>query len=130
MRAACQCVRTRRIRSTTAVRPLKPRHIPAWRRSGKGTVVGGSHHRHPHVVEDLMKRTFLGALCALLTLATSGFAMFMGLPEAPVDRLIKNTTAFVKEHPDDAMGPYTLARIHYLAFAKRTSQLGVIEYGE
>jgi hypothetical protein len=34
----------------------------------------------------------------------------------PVDRLIENTMAYIREHPQDASGYYTLARIHYLAF--------------
>ena len=39
----------------------------------------------------------------------------------PVDRLIKNTTAFTKENPANAHGYYVLARIHYLAFANKAS---------
>lgn len=38
---------------------------------------------------------------------------------APLDRLLANTTAFVKENPTNAHGYYTLARIHYFAFANK-----------
>lgn len=38
---------------------------------------------------------------------------------APVERLIANATAFVKENPKNAHGYYTLGRIHYLAFASK-----------
>ncbi len=47
-----------------------------------------------------------------------------GLPTyAPVDRLIRNTTAYVAEHPDEAHGHYRLGRIHYLAFATRAAMV-------
>jgi hypothetical protein len=38
----------------------------------------------------------------------------------PVDRLIENTTAYIREHPQDAGGYYTLARVHYLAFINKS----------
>ena len=38
----------------------------------------------------------------------------------PVDRLIENTTAYIREHPQDASGYYTLGRIHYLAFVNQS----------
>jgi tetratricopeptide (TPR) repeat protein len=74
----------------------------------------------------------LPAIGAALVLTKAGLAIFVTVttPElslAPVDRLIKNTKAHIKEHPNDAMGPYTLARIHYLALAKRTSLLRAYE---
>ncbi len=37
----------------------------------------------------------------------------------PFDRLIANTEAFVKDHPNDPQGYYTLARIHYFIFVNR-----------
>jgi len=37
----------------------------------------------------------------------------------PFDRLIANTEAFVKDHPNDPQGYYTLARIHYFTFVNR-----------
>jgi len=46
-------------------------------------------------------------------------AMFAVPTYAPVERLIANATAFVKENPKNAHGYYTLSRIHYLAFASK-----------
>ncbi len=40
-----------------------------------------------------------------------GAAMYV-----PLDRLITNAEAFVKEHPNDPRGYYLLARIHYFTF--------------
>ena len=50
-------------------------------------------------------------------------AMFAMPTYAPVERLIANTTAFVKENPENAHGYYTLGRIHYLAFVNKASQV-------
>jgi hypothetical protein len=68
-----------------------------------------------------MKLKLCCALVAIIVLAVQGFAEMAGDPRVPVDRLIANTTAYIKEHPQDAMGPYTLARIHYIALATRAS---------
>jgi hypothetical protein len=68
-----------------------------------------------------MKLKLCCALLAIIVLAVQGFADMAGDPRVPVDRLIANTTAYIKEHPQDAMGPYTLARIHYIALATRAS---------
>ncbi|MEI6537748.1 MAG: hypothetical protein WCN98_20560, partial [Verrucomicrobiaceae bacterium] len=43
--------------------------------------------------------------------------------EVPVERLASNAAAYAKEHPEDAMGWYTLARIHYLAFVMNSESL-------
>lgn len=64
-------------------------------------------------------------VAALLVLAAVARAEFAGPTYAPVDRLIVNTTAFLKEHPDNAQGHYTLARIHYLAFINKATLVGV-----
>jgi hypothetical protein len=37
----------------------------------------------------------------------------------PFDRLIANTEAFIKDHPNDPQGYYTLARMHYFTFVNR-----------
>jgi hypothetical protein len=66
---------------------------------------------------------FLFLLVSLYT--NPADAMFVGPTYAPVDRLIANTTAFVKENPGNAHGYYTLARIHYLAFINKASVVGV-----
>jgi hypothetical protein len=34
----------------------------------------------------------------------------------PAERLLKNTKAYVQEHPEDASGSYALGHIHYLVF--------------
>jgi hypothetical protein len=73
-----------------------------------------------------MKKMLLYA--AGMALATPAMAVFITTPEIPIERLITNTSAYMREHPDDAMGPYTLARIHYLAFAKRSSRFST--YGK
>jgi hypothetical protein len=70
-----------------------------------------------------MKLRLYCAIGTIITLTVQGFANFRGDPSVPVDRLITNTTAYIKEHPEDAMGPYTLARIHYLALATGSSRL-------
>jgi hypothetical protein len=70
-----------------------------------------------------MKFRLFYVLGAIIVLGVHGFARFLGDPLVPVDRLITNTTAYIKEHPDDAMGPYTLARIHYLALATGSSRV-------
>ncbi len=38
---------------------------------------------------------------------------------APVDRLIKNSQAYIEENPEDPHGYYILGRIHYFAFTNR-----------
>jgi hypothetical protein len=53
--------------------------------------------------------------------------MFAAPTPAPVDRLIANTTAYIKEKPNNAHGYYTLARIHYLAFANKSGLVGAFE---
>lgn len=45
--------------------------------------------------------------------------MFIRPELEPVDRLVKNAEAYAEGHPSDAAAQYTLARIHYLAFALR-----------
>jgi hypothetical protein len=70
-------------------------------------------------------RVILGLVLACLTLPAT--AMFVFPPEAPVDRLAQNVAAYVKDHPDDAMGYYTLGRIHHLAFALKQDKLRATE---
>jgi hypothetical protein len=74
-----------------------------------------------------MTRKLYAALFAVLVLTTTGLAKFAGPATFPIERLIANTNAYISEHPNDAMGPYTLARIHYLALATRAAQLGAFE---
>ena len=56
-------------------------------------------------------------------------ATFVGPTFAPVERLITNTTAFVKENPENAHGYYTLGRIHYLAFVNKAAIVGTTGSG-
>jgi hypothetical protein len=66
--------------------------------------------------------------CLLLTLiAQSALAMFAMPPDVPVDRLIKNVGAYIKEHPDDADGYYTLGRINSLAFSVKSTVVRIYE---
>ena len=37
----------------------------------------------------------------------------------PVDRLVKNAEIYLAKHPSESNASYTLARIHYLAFATK-----------
>lgn len=55
----------------------------------------------------------------------SGFSwgMFAAPTYAPVDRLVRNTAAYIAEHPEEADGYYRLGRIHYLAFATRAAMV-------
>lgn len=59
----------------------------------------------------------------ILSSSGSAWALFAMPSAAPVDRLIRNTQAYIDEHPGDAMGHYTLGRIHYLAFSKGINQV-------
>jgi hypothetical protein len=68
-------------------------------------------------------RHFLTTILVVALLASVASAMFINPPLVPVNRLIQNTEAFIKEHPADATAQYTLGRIHYLAFALRSRQL-------
>jgi hypothetical protein len=73
-----------------------------------------------------MNRTRYGAAVVLAVGLWAGMAAGMfRLPEyAPVDRLIANATAYIQEHPKEAEGYYTLARIHYLAFINKSFLAG------
>jgi hypothetical protein len=52
--------------------------------------------------------------------------MFALPTDAPVDRLVKNLTAYIEQHPEDPKGYYTLARAHYLAFTNKAFEIGVL----
>ena len=70
-------------------------------------------------------KAWLAFLAAVLLAIPAANAMFMMPQTAPVDRLIKNVTAYTKEHPQDAEGFYTLGRLHYLAFHMNADRVGV-----
>jgi len=70
----------------------------------------------------------LGVGClVLLFCARVGSAMFMRAPEVPVERLLKNTAAYVKENPNDPQGYYLLGRINALAFVLKSDKLRVFQ---
>jgi hypothetical protein len=76
---------------------------------------------------DANRARICGVVCLIGLAALPAAAMFMVPPEAPVDRLIQNVGAYVKEHPKDPMGYYTLARVHHLAFALKQEKLRATE---
>lgn len=59
---------------------------------------------------------------ALVFLSANRIALAMPLPDmsepVPVTRLVENVSQYIKKHPKDAEGYYTLARVHSIAFAK------------
>jgi hypothetical protein len=59
-------------------------------------------------------------LCALVS-PLGG--MMVSLPDVPVDRLITNGEAYVRENPNDVHGYYTLGRTHYLAFVTKAEEV-------
>lgn len=63
------------------------------------------------------------ALVCFVILAGRAAAMWATPSDAPVGRLITNVTKYVKEHPQDAQGHFTLARIHSLAFALKSDSI-------
>ena len=64
-----------------------------------------------------------------LLLPISTFAMFIQPSYVPVDRLIANTNAFLKDNPNNQQAFYMLARIHYLAFINKATIVGVESEG-
>jgi hypothetical protein len=72
-------------------------------------------------------------VAALLISASCSFGMMFSVGKTvPVDRLIKNLSRYVKEHPKDAQGFYALGRIHGMAFVNGPESLsvepGLVEY--
>ncbi len=68
-----------------------------------------------------MRRRTLSAIC-LCVLSTAGLVHAIAFPSpwyVPFERLIANTEAFIKDHPNDPQGYYTLARMHYFAFVNQ-----------
>ena len=55
--------------------------------------------------------------------ATSSRAEFAFPQLVPVKRLVKSGEAYLAKHPEEADAHYTLARIHYLAFAMKLNQV-------
>jgi hypothetical protein len=64
-------------------------------------------------------------LFSLALMTPLALAKFVGPQLAPVEILARNAAIYVEAHPEDANGWYVLGRIHYLAFAKGVSELGI-----
>lgn len=71
--------------------------------------------------------TYSLAIFLLCVCGSAARAMFAGPTYAPVERLIANASAYVKENPKKAHGYYVLGRIHYLAFANKASIVGTMK---
>jgi hypothetical protein len=55
--------------------------------------------------------------------APSAQAKPVGPTDAPVERLITNVQAYLKQHPYDPQAYFTLGRIYYFAFARKSSEV-------
>jgi len=73
---------------------------------------------------------YLLAILIIPAFGNPADAMFMPPTFAPVERLISNTTAYVKENPEMPHGYYILGRIHYLAFVNKASSIMVWRHKE
>jgi len=60
------------------------------------------------------------SFCSFVPLANGMFPM---RKYAPVDRLIVNGEAYLRENPNDAHGYHTFGRTHYLAFASKSKSV-------
>ena len=58
-----------------------------------------------------------------ILVASPAAGMFRRPSAAPVERLVKNATAYIKEHPGDAKGYYILGRVHYLAWSLKSGRI-------
>lgn len=77
----------------------------------------------------MTKQTTL-CLALALSFTSMSHAMFMRPSLVPLDRIVKNTQAYVEEHPDDPEGFYTLGRCYYLGFFNKTTIIPAFEYGQ
>ena len=71
-------------------------------------------------------RVSLDMFCAAIMLMMCSehtFAMFAVAPEVPVERLLKNVTAYVQENPKNPQGYYLLGRINALAFDRKARKV-------
>lgn len=63
-------------------------------------------------------------LAAAASMTTMPVRAVFAIPGfVPVDRLIRNVTAYTKEHPEEAQGYYVLARVQSLAYTRKSRQL-------
>lgn len=68
-------------------------------------------------------KTWILTSVVVISLVGSSLAIFMPPSYLPADRLITNTQAYIDRHPDEPMGYYVLARIHYLAFVNQVNSV-------
>ncbi len=74
--------------------------------------------------------------CALAFLAlevlfrSAACGIFVRPEMIPTERLLKNTEAYLAQHPRDATAYYTVGRIHYLAFVLGLDRLPAFRAGE
>jgi hypothetical protein len=69
----------------------------------------------------------IGLVVALSMICGKASARFAMPRDVPVERLIKNVGAYVKEHPKDAMGYYMLGRVNYLALSLKSKTVRAFE---
>jgi hypothetical protein len=70
-----------------------------------------------------MKVRTLVLIASVLSLSMVSLTHAIAFPSAtyvPFGRLIANTEALIRDHPNDPEGYYTLARMHYFAFVNQT----------
>lgn len=68
-------------------------------------------------------RRSLSLLFLILIAAPTTRAEFISPQLAPVDRLLPQAETYLAAHPKEAKAHYTLARVHYLAFAAKSRQV-------
>jgi len=66
-----------------------------------------------------MRDRLIPALLIIFLVSAAASAMFMRPELMPVDRVVENATAYVKENPKDPQGYYVLARVHYFGYASK-----------
>ena len=77
--------------------------------------------KHNYLSRSVVRVGLLLSLAAALPLVPAHAKPFMPV-DAPVARLLKNVSEYVKRNPRDPDGYYTLGRIHYYAFAAPARQ--------
>ena len=63
----------------------------------------------------------------LMICSEAALATFIQAPEVPVERLLRNVRAYVKEKPKDPQGYYLLGRINALAFDRKARKVRAME---
>ncbi|MDH3585180.1 MAG: hypothetical protein OER86_13295 [Phycisphaerae bacterium] len=76
----------------------------------------------------MSKPSIVAALVGGLLLTAYVRAQFAPAQGIPVDRLVRNITAYAQEHPRDAHAQYLLGRVHALAFRHDRTYVGT--YGK